>query len=216
MGGQPIAGKYDSAARREQARATRARVLDSAMQLFTGNGYGGTSVAAIASLAGVSDRMIYLAFGTKRSLLFALLEHMAPVPRETFEADLAAAAAYPHRQLELAVSFIIDYYAGAAPFLSILQAAAAAEPDIQGFMDQGEAFRRGAQEPLIRHWSQRGWLTPGRTAAEAADILWALTSPDLYLKLTSIPGWPPDRCREWLTSTLDTLLLRPPSAAGPR
>jgi AcrR family transcriptional regulator len=207
-GGQPIAGKYDSTARRDQARATRSRVLDSAMQLFTDNGYSGTPVAAIASRADVSDRMIYLAFGSKRGILYALLEHMAPVPRETFEADLTAAAADPHRQLRLAVGFIIDYYAGAAPFLSILRAAAAAEPDIQGFMDQGEAFRRAAQEPLIRHWSQRGSLAPGRTAAEAADILWMLTSPDVYLKLTSIPGWPPGRCRAWLIGTLDAQLLR--------
>jgi AcrR family transcriptional regulator len=216
MEGQPITGKYHSTARREQARATRARVLDSAMQLFTDNGYGGTSVAAIASRAGVSDRMIYLTFGSKPGILFALLEHMAPVPRETFEADLTAAAADPHRQLELAVSFIVDYYAGAAPFLSILRAAAATEPDRQGFIDQGEAFRRAAQEPLVRHWSQHGWLAPGRTAAEAADILWALTSPDVYLKLTSIPGWPPDRCRAWLISTLGAQLLRPPSAAARR
>jgi AcrR family transcriptional regulator len=206
-GGQVIAGKYDSTARREQAQATRARVLDSAMQLFTDNGYGGTPVAAIASRAGVSDRMIYLAFGSKRGILYALLEHMAPVPRAAFEADLTAAAADSHRQLELAVDFIIDYYAGATPLLSILRAAAAAEPDIQGFMDQGEAFRRAAQEPLIRHWSQRGSLAPGRTIVEAADILWTLTSPDFYLKLTSIPGWPQDRCRDYLVSTLDAQLL---------
>jgi AcrR family transcriptional regulator len=214
MGGQPIAAKYDSPARREQARATRARVLDSAMRLFTDNGYGRTSVAAIASRAGVSDRMIYLAFGSKRGILFALLEHMAPVPRETFEADLAAAAADPHRQLGLAVSFIVDYFAGAAPFLSITRTAAATEPDIQEFIAQGEAFRRAAQEPLIQHWSQRGSLAAGRTAAEAADILWALTSPDLYLKLASIPGWPPDRCRDLLISALAAQLFRSPPSTG--
>jgi len=207
-GGQLIAGKYDSTARRDQARDTRSRVLDSAMQLFTDNGYGGTPVAAIASRAGVSDRMIYLAFGSKRGILFALLEHMAPVPRETYEAELTAATADPHRQLKLAVDFIVDYYAGAAPFLSILRAAAATEPDIEGAISQGEAFRRAAQEPLIRDWSQDGSLAPGMTAAEAADILWTMTSPDVYLKFTSIPGWPPERCRDWLLRVLRAQLLR--------
>jgi AcrR family transcriptional regulator len=152
--------------------------------------------------------MIYLAFGSKRGILIALLEHMAPVPRETFEADLAAVAADPHRQLGLAVSFIVDYYAGATPFLSILLAAAATEPDIREAVAQGEAFRRAAQEPLIRAWSQRGSLAPGRTAGEAADIMWALTSPEVYLKLSSIPGRPPERCRDWLISAPGAQLLR--------
>ena len=178
------------------------------MQLFTENGYGGTSVAAIAAGAGVSDRMIYLTFGSKRSILFALLEHMAPVPRETFEADLMAAAEDPHRQLEIAVNFTIDYYTGAAPFLSIMMSATVTEPDIRGAVDQGEAFRRAAQAPLIQHWSRRSSLASGRTADEAADIMWPLTSPDVYFKITSIPGWPPERCRRWLISTLDAQLLR--------
>lgn len=177
------------------------------MRLFTDDGYSGTSVAAIASRAGVSDRMIYLAFGSKRGILLALLEHMAPVPRATFEADLTAAAADPRRQLEIAVTFIVDYYAGAASFLEIIRAAAASEPDIQAVITQGEAFRRAAQEPLIRNWSRQGSLAPGTTATEAADVLWVLTSPDLYLKLASLPDWPPRRCRDWLIRTLDTRLF---------
>ena len=193
--------------RRAQAQATRDRVLDSALSLFTHRGYGRTSVAAIASHAGVSDRMIYLTFGSKRGVLSALLEHMAPVPRETLEADLAAVASDPPRQLELAVDFIVRYYAGAAPFLSIVIGAAATEPDLQEVYVQGEAFRRAAQEPLIRHWSLHGALAPGRTEAEAADIMWALTSPEVYFKLTSLPGWAADRYRAWLTSTLAAQLL---------
>ena len=63
---------YDSPRRREQAAATRAAILDAALELFEQQGYAATSVAAIAKKAGVALKTVYAAFGTKRGVLVAL------------------------------------------------------------------------------------------------------------------------------------------------
>ena len=64
--------RYDSPRRREQAAATRRQILAAAQELFERDGYAATSMAAIASTAGVSLKTVYLAFETKSGLLRAL------------------------------------------------------------------------------------------------------------------------------------------------
>ena len=63
---------YESPRRREQAAETRRQVLSAAQTLFERDGYALTSMAAIASAAGVALKTVYLAFETKSGLLRAL------------------------------------------------------------------------------------------------------------------------------------------------
>ncbi len=60
---------YDSTRRRAQAVETRREVLRAAHDLFVAEGYGRTTVAAVAARAGVSPETVYAAFGTKANLL---------------------------------------------------------------------------------------------------------------------------------------------------
>src|SRR3954447_22909324 len=60
---------YRSPRRAEQARRTRDRVLDRAVQLFVAGGYGPTTMEAVATAAGVSVETVYKAFGTKAGLI---------------------------------------------------------------------------------------------------------------------------------------------------
>ena len=57
--------RYDSTRRREQAAATRREILEAAQRLFERDGYGATTMAAIAAEAGVALKTVYLAFETK-------------------------------------------------------------------------------------------------------------------------------------------------------
>ena len=63
--------------RQEQAEATRVRIAEAARRLFAANGYGATSIDAIAKDAGVATRTIYSAFGTKRETPVADLRPVA-------------------------------------------------------------------------------------------------------------------------------------------
>src|SRR6266566_8505924 len=66
--------RYDSALRQEQARQTRARILDAAQKLFSERGYANTSMEAVASGAGVATDTVYASFRTKAGLLHKLLD----------------------------------------------------------------------------------------------------------------------------------------------
>ena len=65
---------YDSPRRREQALATRRAILDAARALFIERGYVATTIDAIAASATVSPETVYSTFGTKGSLLSALVD----------------------------------------------------------------------------------------------------------------------------------------------
>ena len=64
--------RYESPRRREQAAATRRAILDAAQSLFERDGYAATTMAAIASEAGVALKTVYVAFETKSGVLRAL------------------------------------------------------------------------------------------------------------------------------------------------
>lgn len=201
-----MAQGYNAPRRHAQAQATRERILRSTQELFAAQGYAATSVARVAATAQVSDRFIYSLFGSKRGLLFALLEHFAPTPREEFEAEVNAAGS-AHAQLGVAVNFVTRYYDTASDLLAIMLPAAGTDADLRAFVEQGEMFRRVSQRPLVDHWAITGALRPELTASSAADVLWTMTSPEIYLKLAAT-GWTPDQIRTWLVQTLTDALLQ--------
>ena len=67
---------YASPTRALQARATRAEILRSAATLFAEQGYGRTSVGAVAERAGVTAQTIYNVVGSKQQLLKAAYDVM--------------------------------------------------------------------------------------------------------------------------------------------
>ena len=64
--------RYDSPRRREQAAATRLHILQAAQRLLEQQGYAATTMAAIATEAGVALKTVYLAFQTKSGVVRAL------------------------------------------------------------------------------------------------------------------------------------------------
>lgn len=62
---------------RMKAEQRREQLLDSAARCFARSGYRGTTTAAIAAEAGVSEPIIYRHFKNKRDLFIALIEKVA-------------------------------------------------------------------------------------------------------------------------------------------
>jgi AcrR family transcriptional regulator len=63
-----------SRGRRPGAPDTRAEILTAARELFASRGFGGTSVRAVAGVAGVDSSLVHHYFGTKDDLFVAALE----------------------------------------------------------------------------------------------------------------------------------------------
>ncbi|MFC0106005.1 TetR/AcrR family transcriptional regulator [Kibdelosporangium aridum] len=67
-------GRWRSGAESKQ------RILQTARELFGQHGYGGTTVRAIATAAGVDPAMVFYFFGTKQGLFAAAIEMSGNVP----------------------------------------------------------------------------------------------------------------------------------------
>lgn len=204
---------YDSPLRREQAAATRRQILHTAQELFERDGYAATSMAAIASAAGVSLKTVYLVFETKSGLLRALWHLLLrgeqdgvqvgeqPWYREVLqEPD-------PERQLRLNMrnSRIVKERAGA--ILEVIRSAAPADPDIGSLWARIQTEFHDNQRAIVKSIADKRALAPGLTVAGATDILWALNHPSLYGLLVGERGWSPDRYEQWLGDLLCKQLL---------
>lgn len=87
--------------RKRDAQATKARILEAAVEAFSKASYGDTGIREIAAMAGTSTTLLLQYFGSKAGLYEAALNAAMPVasvlaqPRETFGKTLAAALLKP-------------------------------------------------------------------------------------------------------------------------
>jgi AcrR family transcriptional regulator len=205
---------YRSERRREQAEQTRQRVLDAAAVLFTERGYEGTSIAAIAEHAGVSQETIYARFRNKRTMLGELVERAvrggdpAPVPEQAAPRALAAVTDQ-HEQLRLFAADIVRRLERAAPLVVIVGGAARSDPRLADLLSRLHAHRLRNLGVLVDALASNGPLRPGND--DALETVWALTSPELHQLLTRERGWERERYRDWLADSLEHLLLTQPA-----
>ena len=84
---------------------------------------------------------------------------------------------------------------------------ASADPDIYSVSRLGDDRRRAGQAPLILGWAQSGVLRVGLDESAAADILWSLTSPEVFHLFVVRQRWPTARYASWLTDVLERVLF---------
>ena len=204
---------YHSPRRREQADATRRAILGAAQRLFGDRGYAATSMAAIASEAGVALKTVYVAFGTKHGLLRTLWHLLlrgdqgdAPVgERGWFRAVLEEPD--PERALRLNVRNAKLVRARIGRLLEVIREAATTEPEVAELWTRIQTEFYENQRSVIESLHRRGALRPGLGVAPAADILWTLNSPAVYQQLVRDRGWKPDQHERWLADVLCSELL---------
>lgn len=63
--------------REDASRTTKAKILEAASALFAARGYRGTSVAAVAAAAGLTDAGVLYHFPTKEALVLGVLQSHA-------------------------------------------------------------------------------------------------------------------------------------------
>src|SRR5260370_35424863 len=131
--------RYDSTLRQEQARQTRARILDAAQKLFAERGYANTSMEAIARAAGVATDTVYASFQSKPGLLHKLLDVRVGGDEEPVgileRAGAQAVKREPsqRRQREAVPSDVPWSRERLRPVDDIMRGAAAVDPEIAAF-----------------------------------------------------------------------------------
>ena len=94
-----------------------------------------------------------------------------------------------------------------ASSLELLRTAGAVSPELADVARQIEARRHQKQAWLIASLREQGELVPFLSLEEATDVLWALTSYDLYHMLVVEQRWKPERYETWLAQLLAQHLL---------
>ena len=203
-----------STPRSARRTATRHKVAAAAAHLFVEQGYDATTMQAIADEAGVHVQTIYLAFGTKSAVLAdaaALLvageEDHQSHPRERRWVHQIEQEPDPERQLRLYARHIRDVAPRVIALFDMMRATAGADEDVAAFLERAEAGRRQGPYHLLPRLIDVGALQPGLSLDDAADITYAIASPDTYRALVMHRGWSWKRAENWVGTTLCTLLL---------
>jgi AcrR family transcriptional regulator len=204
---------YDRRRREEQARRTRDRVLGSAEQLFRRDGYGPTTITAIADDAGVSVDTIYKSFGGKAGLVRAIfrraLEGQGPVPAEQRSDELQARERDARKIIRAWGTFTTELAPRAVPIVLLLRAAASTDPEAQALLAEIDADRLRRMTENARRLHDTGRLRPGVTVAQTADILWTYSSPELYELLVLRRGMPLPQYGRFIADAMIHALLPP-------
>jgi len=205
--------KYDSSRRKAQARQTRLQIVEAARSLFIKKGYAGATIDAIAQEAGVAQETVYAIFGNKRSILASLLDISVggddqpirildrPKPQSVLhDAD-------QRRQLEMFSQDIAEIMTRASPVFEIMRSAAKTEPEIASLMKNLFKERLHNMIIFVQSVAANGLLREGLDNAQAGEIAWALTSPELFQLLTGERGWSKEKYAQWLADALTRILL---------
>jgi AcrR family transcriptional regulator len=198
-----------------QAAETKKVILDTALRLFTAQGYGATSVGQIAEEAGVAVPTVYTSAGTKPALLRQLLDRM---DEEAGIPELAAelmASDDAHQVLDLSIRIIRQLAERCGDILAALRSAAGVEPEMAGLFAAGMARHRAGAEATVSRLIHLGQLRPDVPPEQATAILATLSSPATYASLTGEYAWSFDQCEAWLQDLLRRQLLAPPRTSGP-
>lgn len=199
---------YRSPRRREQAEETRRRILAAARTLFVAEGYGHTTIDAIARQSGVAVQTVYAAFGSKGAMLIALLDQLAvDADLSRLQKGLAAASGDPRRQLREAVAFTGRLYAAGFDLIDLARTVSGVEPELARMWHAGEQRRYEADAKLVAAWARDGALRPGLSARAATDLLWALSGPDAFRLLVKERGWSERSRIERLSHMLELMLF---------
>jgi len=212
--------RYDASGRRAAAASTRARILAAARSLFVARGYLGTKMEDVAAEAQVALDTVYASVGTKTKLFHLLVETAIsgtdrPVPAEQ-RSYVQAFKEEPDatRKLAIYASAMAKIQARLAPLLVVLRSAASAHEDLAALWQRISDRRARNMRKLVAEVVEAGVLRSGIAAEEAADVVWAMASPDLYLLLVGERAWPAERYTRWLTDELRRYLLLDDAGEG--
>ena len=200
-----------------RTRLARAAVVAAARTLFLDRGYAATRIEAISELADVPPATVYRLFSTKLGILTELLavsiagdDEAVPLAGRSHVRTLLADTD-PRKQLAGFAGVTSGIMTRTEPLHRILVSAAGSDPDAAALLAEQTRHRQQGQAQIARALARAGALRPKLRERDAADIIHALMSPEVYRLLVHDRGWPPERYEQWLGQILIDQLL--PSAA---
>jgi AcrR family transcriptional regulator len=196
-----------------RTRRTQAAVIEAARNLFEERGYAATTIEAISDLSDTPQATVYRLFASKLGILKAVLdvsiagddEAVAMLDRPQVQAMLTDPD--PREQVTGFAALVRGLMGRAAPMHRLLADAARSDPDAAALLEDIARQRHEGQRRLARSLARSGALRPALRERDAADIIHALASPEVYGLLVLDRGWSGTRYESWLTAILSDQLL---------
>jgi len=210
---RPVKRRYDNSGREARVRATKAKVVDAARELFVDEGYMATTIEAIAAASDTPIATVYRLFGSKIGILTAVLgvafvgdDHPIAL-HDRQDVKAAAAQIDPGALLASFAHVARDVLGRSGRLHQVLRTAATADPEAAALSSEINRQRLDGQSRVASLLDQRGALADGISRRTAADVIYTLMSPDVHRLLTEERHWSADRYEQWLAHALCVLLL---------
>lgn len=214
MAGSVKRRPYNATNRQASSRETKRRIMAAAREAIIERGYRGATVAQMADIADVNPDTIYALVGRKPLILRELIEQAISGTDEPVVAEerdyVRAIGAEPDPRAKLAIyaKATCSIQGRLAPLFLALRDAARTEPEADQVWHEISNRRAANMRKLATDIRDTGALRRGLTIVEAADVLWATNSSELYVLMTVERRWEVDRYERWLADTWERLLLR--------
>lgn len=217
---KPVKGRraYDASGRQAQADANRRAVVRAAQELFLRDGFGRTTVAAVAEAAGVSPETIYGAFGSKGQLLHRVWDITVGGDDEevTFHErpEIRAIRAEPDLRIRLLLHAELSARTAEriGPFQLMVQSAAGADPAAAEMLEEMGRQRLAGISVMAAEAAATGQLAVSEE--ECRDVMWAMTDGLLWHRLVRERGWNQERFAAWLGRAWVAALVDPSAKPG--
>lgn len=210
--------KYNATFRKQQAQATRGRILEASRRLLASGTYSTLTMADIAAEAGVAYQTVYAIFGTKVRLAEALVEAgFSHIPDALKLFDSMFESPEPEqwfRTASHANRLILEPCADLVRFIR-----ESGDPGLlAGYQQRDQArYDAIATSGLVARLVETNRLSSGLSPSEAVAVIWAMFGADLYNQLVFGQKWSPARYEEWIADTMMKAVLksaRPPQASN--
>lgn len=209
----PTKRKYESSRRKAQARETRRQIAEAARSLFFEHGYSGTTIDAIAQAAGVAPETVYSIFGSKRKVLSHLMDVSVGGDDQSIKLlDRPEPQAVLHdtdqrHQIMMFSQGITEIMTRAAQLFEVMRSAAMTEKEIADLLQNLLRERLENMSTFVKHLASNGDLRKEMGIPLAAETVWTMTSPEVFLLLTRDRNYSKGQYTTWLETTLTRLLL---------
>ena len=186
---------------------TRQAIVEAAARLWQDRGMHAAGLEEVAAAAGVTRRTIYLHFGSKADLLFAVAdeaESRAGLPELL---NRLREARTPEDILERLADIQFQYVPLTYEAIRLVHAARREEPAADKVWRSRIRRRLAIFRPLAETIQKLGRLNPSLKLDDAAMLFLVLTSPHMYEYLVVDGGWSLKRYRKHIVRLLREALL---------
>lgn len=187
--------------------------MAAATELFVERGWGGTTLADVARVAGVADRTVYVHFATKADLLHRCIDvaiggdqdDVAIGERDWMLAAMGAPSS--DERIERMAAVTASLMARSSRLVDVARQAAPSEPSI--------AARANAAASQTRDMLRRFWLDMANDdlLPRSIDLEWlaetasVLAQAETFLLVTGTTGWNIPTFEAWLVTSWRRLVV---------